>query len=457
MQLKLTRRFLLIVLAVFSVLLFMNALIFLYLLFQQNTQSIDTLQSPTIEQFTRQLDEHAIVSDDGVTFPEAVTEQLTSFNAWLQVLDFSGNVVSSFNVPDDIPTTYRPVDIVQSYRYQEQFDTTTFFGDGAQYNYIVGVVNADLERIVFTYETSNLLDVMRKLLIIIAIINVAIIIVAGWVFSRPLTKPIARMIDAIQLLETKQPLPVPKKSGLYAPVFNSLQSVSHNLAQAEEERLKLERMREEWISNVSHDLKTPLSSIRGYAELLNTYELTADERLDYVQTIERQANHMKNLLDDFNLTMRLRNQQLPMERLPVNFVSFVRELVIDLLNDPNAASYNIEFDAPEHTIEKHIDAHYMRRALLNFLYNAITHNDANVTLRITIDNAGQLTIADDGKGIAAHDVEHIFERYYRGTNTATIEGTGLGMAIARDIIEAHDGSVSLQSELGVGTTVTITL
>lgn len=140
----------------------------------------------------------------------------------------------------------------------------------------------------------------------------------------------------------------------------------------------------------------------------------------------------------------------------VNFVSFVREIVIDLLNNPTAQP-NIEFDTHDETVMKSIDVHYMRRALLNFIYNAITHNRDDVVIHITINKAGALRIEDNGKGIPAADIDHIFERYYRGTNTATTDGTGLGMAIARDIIVAHGGNVTLTSTEHVGTAVTIEL
>lgn len=456
MQFKLTSRFLLVVLAVFGVVFIVNSMIFLFLLFQQNREAFETISASTVQQLTRQLDDELIVDGQTLSFPNETLQQLERHNAWLQVVDFSGNVVYGYNVPSDVLTEYRPVDFVQSYRYQEQVHTTTFFGDGEQYNYIVGVVDGNLERVVLTYENDTVLSVIQKLLLILTIINLCIIIVAGWLFSRPLTKPIARIIDSIQLLETKQPLRPIKRVGLYAPVFKNLQNVSENLSKAEEERIRLEKMREEWISNVSHDLKTPLASIRGYAELMDTYSLNDDERLEYTKTIERQAEHMKNLLDDFNLTMRLRNQQLPMSLERVNFVSFVREIVIDLLNNPTAQP-NIEFDTHDEMVMKSIDVHYMRRALLNFISNAITHNRDDVVIHITINKAGALRIEDNGKGIPAADIDHIFERYYRGTNTATTDGTGLGMAIARDIIVAHGGNVTLTSTEHVGTAVTIEL
>jgi len=98
----------------------------------------------------------------------------------------------------------------------------------------------------------------------------------------------------------------------------------------------------------------------------------------------------------------------------------------------------------------------MRRAIMNFLHNALLHNAPDVSVHMSVDEH-TLTISDNGKGIAPEDLEHIFERYYRGTNTDNTAGTGLGTAIARDIIEAHGGTVTITSEKGKGTCVIINL
>lgn len=142
--------------------------------------------------------------------------------------------------------------------------------------------------------------------------------------------------------------------------------MSSELAAYEQERKRLEIMREEWISNVSHDMKTPLASIRGYAELLNDESLTPSEQTKYARIIEKQSLHMQDLLDDLNLTMRLRHQQLPLSFTEVNMVQFIREIVIDTLNMPQYEQANIDFDANANLIQHSIDIHFMRRAVMNF-------------------------------------------------------------------------------------------
>lgn len=106
-------------------------------------------------------------------------------------------------------------------------------------------------------------------------------------------------------------MPIPH--GVYEDVFRNMNELSLKLDQYEKERNQLDQMREEWISNVSHDMKTPLASIHGYAELMqdSAKDLTEEELYEYTSIINRQSKYMSDLLDDLNLTMRLRNKNFP--------------------------------------------------------------------------------------------------------------------------------------------------
>ncbi|WP_249662298.1 sensor histidine kinase, partial [Lysinibacillus fusiformis] len=119
-------------------------------------------------------------------------------------------------------------------------------------------------------------------------------------------------------------------------------------------------------------------------------------------------------------------------------------------NTPKYELANLEFETATEDSLHQIDEHFMRRAIMNFLHNAILHNAPDVSVLVSVDE-DSITISDNGRGIAAEDLEHIFERYYRGTNTEKTTGTGLGTAIARDIIEAHGGTVSISAISGKGT------
>ncbi len=121
---------------------------------------------------------------------------------------------------------------------------------------------------------------------------------------------------------------------------------------------------------------------------------------------------------------------------------------------------NINFSATREVIEKDVDEILIKRVIINLLYNAIVHNDDNITIEVKIDKRDKvhILIIDNGRGIKEEELKHIFERYYRGTNTGTRhKGSGLGMAIAKDIVEAHDGSINIKSQVGVGTEIEIIL
>ncbi|EJL45393.1 histidine kinase [Brevibacillus sp. CF112] len=190
------------------------------------------------------------------------------------------------------------------------------------------------------------------------------------------------------------------------------------------------------------------------------YHFTLDEIREYAAIIEKKSVYIKEVIEDLNLTTRLRNKELSLQRKTVNMVTLLRSIVIDILNDPKYANCHIEFAFSEEYIPVEADEILMWRAINNLIYNALVHNDDGVKITVSVEKKERvrITIADDGKGIKKEELNRIFDRYYRGTNTGDAhKGSGLGMAIAHDIIKAHQGEIVINSEEGRGTVVKITL
>ena len=457
MKWRLTARFLLSILSIVIIVIFVNTAILIGLLMYQQLNKFESATADTEEIFVRSFQQYIDISNGQPTVNEEGLQQLHQRNAWIQLLDANGQVINAYFAPQKALAHYAPVDLIQVYKYKEfDVDTTVYVGNKENISYLIGIKGSGVSRLVVHFSGASTLQLIGKYGLLIVIADLLVATLVGWVFGRTLTKPLYAMIERIQHLKNHNHVPIKVPKGLYRPVFENLSKVSSELAAHEQERKRLEMMREEWISNVSHDMKTPLASIRGYAELLSDSDVSPKEHNEYVRIIEKQSLHMQDLLDDLNLTMRLRHQQLPLTLTEVNIVQFMREIVIDTLNTPPYEQANIEFDATGEVIVHSIDEHFMRRAVINFLYNAILHNPPEVCVRVLVD-ANTITITDNGHGISAEDLTHIFERYYRGTNTEQKQGTGLGTAIARDIIEAHGGTVSITSEDEKGTTVTIHL
>ncbi|WP_342471438.1 HAMP domain-containing sensor histidine kinase [Metasolibacillus sp. FSL H7-0170] len=455
MRWKITGRFLTAIICTVFCVILINGMISIVAFFIYNNASEEIHPSPTdftrtLARYISEVDGTPQISDEGVA-------ALQQRNAWLQFLDNNGHVISEVLAPPTAPQHYTPVELIHAYKYRDENNTSIFVTEHDGIMYLVGIEDSSLTKIVFTSNTSSISQFVAQVALIIIIIDLVIAAIIGFIFSSFLTKPIYGMIERIRKLKSRNfSVANMQNQGIYRSVFQNLDDVAENLKLQEEERHKLELMRNEWISNVSHDMKTPLASIQGYAELLQD-DISPKEKADYAEIIEKKSVYMRELLDDFTLTMRLRQQQMPLQLVETNIVSFVRELVIDVLNDPSFSEHNISFEAQTERLMKSIDSHLMKRALLNFIYNALVHNDAQVALEISVEEPATIIIRDQGKGIAEADLPQIFERYYRGTNTENIKGTGLGMAIARDIIQVHGGEVIVTSKIDVGTTVVVRL
>ncbi|MGE7624478.1 sensor histidine kinase [Viridibacillus sp. NPDC096237] len=476
MKWRITGRFLWSVVMIVIIVGIINTVLLVGLLFNRANYPAISPSDTSAEEFTRSFTQYVeiknglpVVNDEGV-------KALKDKHAWVQFLDSNGHQVAAFETPDNLATSYSPMEIVQMYKFKEvDGDTTVYISTMDDLDYFIGMKNYGVGRYVLTYDYTQFFKFINLLLIAFLIVDVLIALIIGLLFSRYLTKPLYTLIDFIGQLRNRQFNNINVPKGVYKDVFLNVNELANKLSEHEKEQNRLDQMREEWISNVSHDMKTPLASIQGYAELMkdDAENLTTNEVQEYTTIIEKKSIYMKDLLDDLNLTTRLRNHQLPMHFEDINIVSFIRELTIELLNDPQFGERRVEFvNNVNKTVHK-VDQKLLKRAILNFIYNALVHNDEKVCVTIKIDSAypqceqvesGQssyyktrITISDNGRGIPPEDIAQVFERYYRGSNTKNTLGTGLGMAIARDTIFAHKGDLHLSSVVDKGTTIIILL
>ncbi len=248
------------------------------------------------------------------------------------------------------------------------------------------------------------------------------------------------------------------------------------IARAEAERLaaeraavvaaqrELERQKDEFVANVSHDLRTPVAAIKASIGVILANEPPAvSEPLHRLFTnIDRAADEMARLVDDLLELARLRAGRVQLR--PV--VCDLRELaersahVIATLAETRAQT--VEVDVPDEPVHALADSERLSRALTNLLSNAHKYGRVGGTIRVLVRRSAddvRLGVADDGPGIAEHDQAHIFDRFYRSETEATRRnlGSGLGLPIARAMVELHGGRIWVESALGRGTTFWIAL
>lgn len=256
--------------------------------------------------------------------------------------------------------------------------------------------------------------------------------------------------------------PMPEK-GVFSEVHCALNKMDREIRQSDKVQKETERMRNEWIANITHDLKTPLSPIKGYAELLTENSKTDRETIqEYGEIILKNVNHTEKLINDLKLTYQLDSGAMPFNPQSINFVRYMKELVIDIVNDPAFQDRNIELESNVQDLEICIDSDLFRRAVNNLIINALTHNPKETKVEISIDinyeKEACICISDNGTGMSEEEQAELFNRYYRGTNTKEKpEGSGLGLAIAKQIITLHGGDITVKSKLNEGTQFTIIL
>lgn len=250
---------------------------------------------------------------------------------------------------------------------------------------------------------------------------------------------------------------------LYKELLLQMQTLTDKLKQSEKDRQMLEKNRREWLSGITHDLKTPLSYIHGYASMIaaNQYEWSVDEIKDFGFKIEEKSSHIKKLIDDLNTSFQSENGKVSIQKTRIEMAEFLRNIVLDTANSPRSANYVFSYETELEKFFLDVDTALLQRALQNILVNAITHNPIGTEIHVSVQiyqRIFRIEVIDNGIGMTEETLKNLFESYYRGTSTEyPTEGTGLGMAIAKQFIELHDGSVFAESTPEHGTCIRIDL
>jgi len=306
-------------------------------------------------------------------------------------------------------------------------------------------------------------------------ITVAISVWNGFRYGNPLyifTNWLSRMgneqYDEVLTLKEKKHFyrrngKIKRRYKLYEEVFQSFYTMAEKLNASKKEREQLEKTREEWMAGISHDLRTPLSTMQGYGVLLESgqYDWSKEELMEIGQTIREKSHYMLNLIEDFSLSFQLKNKhgQIIFEKTEMN--QFLKEILINYQRDKTLADYTFQFKGLNQSTFLSINQKLFKRMIDNLIYNAIKHNPKGTIIWVYLEknqekNMLTITIEDNGIGMDKETLKHLFTRYYRGTNTdERSDGTGLGMSIAKQIADLHKGMISVQSEKNKGTTVTI--
>jgi signal transduction histidine kinase len=220
----------------------------------------------------------------------------------------------------------------------------------------------------------------------------------------------------------------------------------------------IETLRSDFINNISHEFKTPIVSIKGFARRLKKNSLTEEQKNEYLDIIISESERLTRLSSNVLLLSRLENAEQDMEKAIYSLDEQIRRAV--LLLEPHFQKKQLEVDAKIESVQILADEEILSHLWINLLGNAIKFSPAKGVIKITLvqkDDEAVVTISDTGAGMDDEMQRRIFEKFYQGDSSRATEGNGLGLSLVKRILELENGKISVDSEPGKGTRFTVTL
>ena len=289
------------------------------------------------------------------------------------------------------------------------------------------------------------------LLLVVAVAAVAVLIT---IMSRSTTNPIRDLSRAAkEIAGGNYDVTVPERDRVEE--FGELER-NFNLMTAE---LRAnEYLRKDFISSVSHQLKTPLSILNGYAQLLAGGGLSAEEEREYSQTIAQESDRLVGLIDDMLRLSRIDHREIQRKAEIFPLGEQLRRAVLQLEPRWSAAGLNVSADIPDFDYTG--DSELLYQVWVNLLENAVKFTPAGGRIGVSLvaaENAATVTVWDTGCGMDEDTLPRIFEQFYQGDTDRRGDGCGLGLALCKRIVELHGGAISAESRPGEGSRFTVSL
>lgn len=334
---------------------------------------------------------------------------------------------------------------------------------------LLNVLKKGTNNLIDYVEHIDLTDKSNKVIIKVLVINFLVVsaicltwffgILATFIYSIVLFMLTKKYVDRVKIkfsillnatnkiangsLETT----IEEDLGLFNPIKDNITKIQDGLKKAVNEEVKSQRMKTELISNVSHDLKTPLTSIITYADLLKKDNITEEQRKSYIDTIDKKSQRLKFLIEDLFEVSRATSGDIKLNLVNVDIVELMRQTQVELDDKIKKSNLNIKNNFPENKIVLELDSQKTFRIFENLLTNVIKYAmDGSRVYVDIIDNEDIATITI--KNMSAEEINFdpfdIVERFQRGDKSRNTEGSGLGLAIVKSFVEVQGGTFNIE-------------
>ena len=387
----------------------------------------------------------SIVMDEAghFTTSEELAELLEEHHAWAMLLDDKGTVIFQERMPEELPRQYTPADVAKFSRWYLG-DYPVYVQEHPQGLLVVGGEKGSQAKYYFSVNESYVKNLFTGL-IAVFLANIIVVVLLIWKNIRHVEKAVTPILRGIETVSSGQPVSLPEKG--------ELAEINRQLNKAGAFIVKKDSARADWISGISHDVRTPLSVILGFAGQLEDNQTLPAPAREQAACIRKQGEKLRNLISDLNLASRLEYSMQPLRLEKIYLVELARQVVCEFLDSGLEEQYRITFSSDQESEMASTmgDEALLKRALYNLIQNSMIHNSSGCDISVSAawsENHTVITVSDNGIGVSAEKLEEL------KANTHRIESTderlnlrhGLGVLLVWQIVEAHHGTMEIFSE-----------
>ena len=447
--LKLIRRFVITIILSIFLLIFLNIFLFEFIFFKYSTDD-----SPSDKTF--EIAKMIKFKDRKYFLPDKEISNLKKQNIWAIVIDNDSKKViwQTENLPGEIPKEYSVFDIALfSHAYIKGYPVFT-----AKIRNDLLVLGYPKDSY-WKYSTATwnyrLIQNVPNFFLTFLISNIFFVFLIYIFSNSKLLKSVNPIIKGIQDLPKDNPVNIDEK-GVLSELAKSINKTSEILQNQREQLRNKDTARANWIAGVSHDIRTPLSMIMGYASQLKTSSNLSEEMAKKLSVILKQSERIKNLINDLNLASKLEYNMQPFEKKKENAVAVVRQVIVDFLNMDIDEKFPIEWKTKSEFVScfVNVDKNLIKRALANLIQNSINHNENGCTIYVSVKEDEKnciICVEDNGIGVSDEELEKLNNtpHYMVCDKNTTEQQHGLGLLIVKQIMDVHNGQVEMKhSEYG---------
>lgn len=405
-------------------------------------------------------------TDNGgyVMSSDEVALELEESDAWAIFIDNETKQVqwNTANLPEAIPLSYTLSDIARLTRgYIDGYPTYT--GEAEEGLVVVGYPKDRFWKNMWPSWDYYVIANLPKTILLVLTVNIALIFLIYIVVNSRLLRSISPIVNGIQSLPEGVPVHI-KETGLFSELAFNINKTSEILQLQKHELRRKETARANWIAGVSHDIRTPLSMVMGYAGQLREDTHLTDEEQQKAAVIVKQSERMRNLINDLNLASKLEYNMQPVNQKKENLIAIVRQVVVDFINTDMDDRHPIEWETKEELTfcPVNADRDLLKRAVSNLIQNSITHNEKGCRIYVCVTAGNEkcnIIVSDDGIGATDEEIEKLNHtpHYMVCDENVAEQRHGLGLLIVKQIVAAHGGETVIGHSVYGGFSVKLVL